>query len=65
LVGPTAGLQRSFRQIIMGVALAVHVSQAHWQQLKNMNADAFIFLSLSFLKVWTATSATVTKTSKS
>ena len=24
----------------MGVALDVHVSQARWQQLKNMNADA-------------------------
>jgi len=37
-----AGLQRCFRQIIMGVALDVHVSQARWQQLKNMNADALI-----------------------
>ena len=53
VMGPTdpAGLHRCFRQIIMGVALDVHVSQARWQLLKNMNADALIFLISSFQKV--------------
>ena len=32
-----------FHLIIMGVALDVHVSQAHWQQLKNMSAIIAIF----------------------
>ena len=66
VMGPTnlAGLHRCFCQIIMGVALDVHVSQARWQQFKNMNADALIFLISSFPKVWTATSATATKSSK-
>ena len=34
--------------IIMGVALDVHVSQARWQQLKNMSADVLIGTIISF-----------------
>jgi len=37
-----------FHLMIMGVALDVHVSQAHWQQLKNMSADALIGSIISF-----------------
>ena len=45
-----------FHLIIMGVALDVHVSQARWQQLKNMSADALMLLSVFFLKDWITTS---------
>jgi len=49
-----------FHLIIMGVALDVHVSQARWQQLKNMSADALVG---SFPKICNATFSAVTKTS--
>jgi len=40
----------------MGVALEAIVSQARWQQFKNMSADALMLLNVSFPKVWIATS---------
>ena len=49
--------------IVMGVALDVHVSQARWQQLKNMSADSLIDSIISFLKVCNATFSAATKTS--
>jgi len=49
--------------IIMGVALDVHVSQARWQQLKNMSALIAIGSMISFLKVCNTTFSAVTKTS--
>jgi len=44
-----------------GVSLDANVSQAHWQQLKNMSV-VLMLLNVSFPKVWIATSSTVTKT---
>jgi len=52
-----------FHIIIMGMALDVHVSQARWQQLKNMSADAPIGSMISFPKVCNATFSAATKTS--
>ena len=49
--------------IIMGVALDVHVSQARWQLLKNMSADALIGSMISFPKVCTKTFSAATKKS--
>jgi len=49
--------------IIMGVALDVHVSQARWQQLKNMSALIAIGSMISFPKVYNATFSAATKTS--
>jgi len=49
--------------IVMGVALDVHVSQARWQQLKNMSADALIGSMISFPKVCNAIFSAATKTS--
>jgi len=40
----------------MGVALDAIVSQARWQQLKNMSADALMLLSVFFPKDWIVTS---------
>ena len=45
------------------VALDVYVSQARWQQLKNMSADALIGSIFSFPKVCNATFSGATKTS--
>jgi len=47
----------------MSVALDVHVSQARWQQLKNMSADALVGFIISFPKVCIATFSAATKTS--
>ena len=52
-----------FHLIIMGVALDVHVSQARWQQLKNMSALIAIGSIISFPKVYNATFSAATKTS--
>ena len=52
-----------FHLIIMGVALDVHVSQARWQQLKNMSAFIAIGSMISFPKVCNATFSAATKTS--
>ena len=52
-----------FHLIIMGVALDVHVSQALWQQLKNMSAIIAIFSMISFPKVCNATFSAATKKS--
>jgi len=52
-----------FHLIIMDVALHVHVSQASWQQLKNMSADALVGSIISFPKVCNATFSAATKTS--
>jgi len=52
-----------FHLIIVGVALDVHVSQARWQQLKNMSADALLGSIISFPKVGNATFSAVTKMS--
>jgi len=52
----TPGLHHRFHLIIMGVALDAIVSQARWQQLINMSADALMLLSVFFPKDWIATS---------
>jgi len=52
-----------FHLIIMGVALDVHVSQARWQKLKNMSADALVGSIISFPKICNATFSVATKTS--
>jgi len=57
------GKYQCFHMIVMGVALDVHVSQARWQQLKNMSADALIGSIISFPKVCDATFSAATKTS--
>jgi len=44
-----------FHLIFMGVALDVHVSQARWQQLKNMSADALVGSIITFPKICNAT----------
>jgi len=52
-----------FHLIFMGVALDVHVSQARWQQLKNMSALIAIGSMISLPKVCNATFSAATKTS--
>jgi len=54
-----------FHLIIMGVVLDVHVSQARWQQSKNMSALITIGRGsmISFPKVCNATFSAATKTS--
>jgi len=52
-----------FHLIIMGVALDVQVSQARWQQLKNMSNLIAIGSMISFPKVCNATFSAATKTS--
>ena len=52
-----------FHLIIMGVALDVDVSQARWQQLKNMSAIIEIGSMISFPKVCNATYSAATKKS--
>jgi len=47
----------------MGVALDVHVSQARWQQLKNMSADTLVGFMISFQKSCNTTFLAATKTS--
>ena len=41
----------------------VYVSQARWQQLKNMSADALVGFIISFPKICIATFSAATKTS--
>jgi len=58
-----ASLHQCSHLIIMGVSLDANISQARWQQLKNMSVDALMLLNVSFPKVWIATSSMPTKTS--
>jgi len=52
-----------FHLISMDVALDVHVSQARWQQLKNMSTGALISSIITFPKVCNATFSAATKMS--
>jgi len=52
-----------FHLIIMGVVLDVHVSQARWQELKNMSAIIAIGSMISFPKGCNATFSAATKKS--